>query len=102
MIAADGRGRAPEELLSNHLARVYKYGYWISLLLIALGVLLSYIVSDTLGVAAVAGVVVLLATPLVAAIWVGVTALTERDWRLVLIVAGILSLLAVSVLLQLA
>jgi len=102
MSADEIRSRVPEEVLRRHLSRIYRYGYWISLLLIAFGVLIPYIAADRYFIGAVAGVVVLLSTPLVAAVWVGVAALTRRDRGLAMIVAGILLLLAVRVLLQVA
>jgi len=93
--------RATEERLRRDLALLYRIGYRGCLFLVAFGVLAAVLGSATLGSAAVAGILVLLATPVVGALWVGYRALRERDAGLVWIVSGIVLMLLVSTLLQL-
>ncbi len=101
MNAVERGSRVPDKTLTRHLSAVFQSGYWICLVLVALGVVLPYVASERLGVLAIAGIMVLLATPAVAALWVGVVALIRRDWRLVFVATGIILLLAAWVLLQL-
>ena len=96
MSRAGPRAPVPEARLSRDLSHVYRYGYRGALILVVVGVLLPYFTPGRLGTVAVAGVLVLLATPVAAAVWVGVVAMRYRDWRLVFIVAGVLLIPAAS------
>ena len=75
--------------------------YRSCLFLVAFGVVAAALGSRALGTAAAAGMVVLLATPVVAALRVGYRALRTGDARLVWVVSGIILTLIVSSLVQL-
>ena len=96
--------RTPVEgrTLRDLLAVVYRLGYRSTLILAGLGVVLPLFGLEDFRIAAYAGLGVLLATPLIAALTVGVVGAVRRDRHLVLTVMGIFLLLAATALLQLA
>lgn len=89
-----------EERLTGGLSWIYAVGYAGSLLLVTIGIFLSLFSGAGLSTVAVAGVVVLLATPAAAAVWVGIRAAAGRDWRLALVVLGIVLILGATAIIQ--
>jgi hypothetical protein len=67
---------------------------------VAIGLRLSLFSGAGLSTVAVAGVVLLLATPAAAALWVGLRAVAGRDWRLALVVLGIVLVLGATAIIQ--
>ncbi len=85
--------RVSESQLTDGLARVYQYGTIGVLLLLLLGLLHPLTGWEPARLIMTAGVVALLALPIVTVLWVGMRAAARRDRHLGLIVLGILLLL---------
>lgn len=100
MAARDAGVKARE--LSEILAVVYRVGYSAALILLGIGVLLPLVGLESLGIAAYAGIAVLLATPVAAALAVGVMGGRGRDSHLVLVVVGIFLLLVAAAWIQMS
>ncbi len=93
--------RVPESNLTNGLARIYQYGTVGVAALLLIGLLHPLTGWDPARHIMTAGVVALLALPIVTALWIGVRAALQRDRHLILIVLGIVVLMAVARLLPL-
>jgi len=97
---AAGNTPISESRLTSGLSVVYRLGYVGALLLMLIGLLFPLIGWRTALTASKAGVIVLLSTPVVSALWVGYRALRERDRPLTVIVLGIILLLGLACLLS--
>ncbi len=88
--------RIPESQLTDGLARVYHYGSIGVFLLLLFGLIHPLTGWEPARTVMTAGVIALLALPIVTVLWVGLQALMRRDRHLVLIVLGILLLLVAA------
>ncbi len=88
--------RVPEGRLTGGLSRLYQYGMFGVMALLAVGLLYPLAGWEPGRTIMTVGVVALMALPIVSVFWVGGQALMEKDRHLILIVAGIVVLMVAA------
>jgi len=88
--------RTPETELTGGLAVIYRNGYITVLLLMLVGILFPVVGWEFARYAYTAGIVLLMAIPVMTALWVGYRGIRNGDRRLVMVVAGIVLMLVLA------